>query len=45
VGYQVQSGGKTIIFAAGELSANVWGFYQPAAQQGTARDGFAAREF
>jgi hypothetical protein len=30
--YQVQSGGKAITFAAGELSPNVYGFFVPAAQ-------------
>ena len=31
--YEVLIGaGKKIIFAAGELSANVWGFYIPAAK-------------
>jgi hypothetical protein len=28
--YRVESGGRTITFAAGELSMNVWGFYVPA---------------
>jgi len=25
--YEISSGTKTVIFAAGELSANAWGFY------------------
>jgi len=25
--YEVETGGRTVVFAAGELSANVWGFY------------------
>jgi hypothetical protein len=25
--YQIENAGKKIVFAAGELSANVWGFY------------------
>lgn len=28
--YQVTNGDKKVVFAAGELSANVWGFYVPA---------------
>jgi hypothetical protein len=28
--YKVEVGGRVILFAAGELSANVWGFYLPA---------------
>ena len=28
--YEVESNGKRVRFAAGELSANVWGFYVPA---------------
>ncbi len=28
--YQINIAGKSILFAAGELSANVWGFYVPA---------------
>jgi hypothetical protein len=28
--YRVESGERTITFAAGELSVNVWGFYVPA---------------
>lgn len=28
--YEVCDGGKKVVFAAGELSANVWGFYVPA---------------
>lgn len=28
--YEIESGGRTIVFAAGELSASVWGFYVPA---------------
>jgi hypothetical protein len=28
--YQIKSGDVTVTFAAGELSANVWGFYVPA---------------
>jgi len=28
--YEVSAGGKKVTFAAGELSANVWGFYVPA---------------
>lgn len=27
--YEVDNAGKKIVFAAGELSANVWGFYIP----------------
>jgi hypothetical protein len=27
--YEIRAGGKAIRFAAGELSANVWGFYVP----------------
>jgi hypothetical protein len=27
--YQIASVGKKVVFAAGELSANVWGFYAP----------------
>lgn len=27
--YQVKAGGRTITFAAGELSNGVWGFYLP----------------
>lgn len=27
--YEIRAGGKRIRFAAGELSANVWGFYVP----------------
>jgi hypothetical protein len=27
--YEVNAGGKRVTFAAGELSANVWGFYVP----------------
>lgn len=27
--YQIENAGKEVIFAAGELSANVWGFYVP----------------
>jgi hypothetical protein len=27
--YEIRSGKKTVTFAAGELSANVWGFYAP----------------
>jgi hypothetical protein len=27
--YQIKTGGRDIRFAAGELSANVWGFYVP----------------
>jgi hypothetical protein len=27
--FEIRSGGKSVIFAAGELSANVWGFYAP----------------
>jgi len=27
--YQLTSAGKVVTFAAGELSANVWGFYLP----------------
>jgi hypothetical protein len=30
--YQIRSGDKALTFAAGELSANMWGFYEPAAQ-------------
>jgi hypothetical protein len=28
--YEVTSAGRNVRFAAGELSANVWGFYAPA---------------
>jgi hypothetical protein len=28
--YEIAAGGEPIRFAAGELSANVWGFYVPA---------------
>ena len=28
--YAIETGGRTITFAAGELSMNVWGFYVPA---------------
>jgi succinate dehydrogenase/fumarate reductase flavoprotein subunit len=28
--YQIETAGRNILFAAGELSANVWGFYVPA---------------
>jgi hypothetical protein len=28
--YEIETGGRTILFATGELSANVWGFYVPA---------------
>jgi hypothetical protein len=28
--YQIETAGRSILFAAGELSANVWGFYVPA---------------
>jgi hypothetical protein len=28
--YQIETAGRFIQFAAGELSANVWGFYVPA---------------
>jgi hypothetical protein len=28
--YRIESGGRTILFAAGEVSAGVWAFYQPA---------------
>ncbi|TFV92321.1 hypothetical protein E4K72_19830 [Oxalobacteraceae bacterium OM1] len=28
--YEIEMGGRRICFAAGELSANVWGFYVPA---------------
>ena len=28
--YEIESTGRAIQFAAGELSANVWGFYVPA---------------
>jgi hypothetical protein len=28
--YEIESGGRTIIFAAAELSISVWGFYVPA---------------
>ena len=41
--YQIQSGGKTVIIAAGEVSANVWGFYQPLAQQGIQADAASPR--
>ncbi|WP_425618271.1 hypothetical protein NA78x_001974 [Anatilimnocola sp. NA78] len=27
--YEVESNGRKILFASGELSANVWGFYVP----------------
>ena len=27
--YEIRSGAKAVRFAAGELSANVWGFYVP----------------
>jgi hypothetical protein len=27
--YEVSADGKKVVFAAGELSANVWGFYVP----------------
>jgi hypothetical protein len=27
--YEIKAGGEDIRFAAGELSANVWGFYIP----------------
>ncbi|MGA2258841.1 MAG: hypothetical protein ABSG53_29590 [Thermoguttaceae bacterium] len=27
--YEIDNAGKKIVFAAGELSANVWGFYVP----------------
>ena len=27
--YEIERGGKKVTFAAGELSANVWGFYVP----------------
>lgn len=28
--YEIETAGRAILFAAGELSANVWGFYVPA---------------
>ena len=28
--YEIESSGRKVRFAAGELSANVWGFYVPA---------------
>jgi hypothetical protein len=28
--FEIESGGHKVLFAAGELSANVWGFYAPA---------------
>lgn len=28
--YQIETAGRFLIFAAGELSASVWGFYVPA---------------
>ena len=28
--YEIESGGRKVRFAAGELSENVWGFYVPA---------------
>ena len=27
--YEIETGGRSVVFAAGELSANVWGFYVP----------------
>ena len=30
--YEIESGGRRVRFATGELSANVWGFYVPAAR-------------
>jgi hypothetical protein len=27
--YEIEGSGKRVLFAAGELSANVWGFYTP----------------
>ncbi len=27
--YEITNGTKTVVFAAGELSANVWGFFVP----------------
>ena len=27
--YEIEVNGKRVLFAAGELSANVWGFYLP----------------
>jgi len=33
--YEVEAAGKKIVFAAGELSPNVWGFYVPAEPPGS----------
>jgi hypothetical protein len=36
--YEIESGGRRIRFAAGELSANVWGFYVPLGLPAAAMD-------